>query len=233
MSEPKPAPTFENAAAFAAWNEEMSRQCDPGEYFNTHNRPVRWIERSRMRTLLKLANVQPDDKVLDIGCGTGDMLLLMNATNKTGIDLSKFMLRKAHELLGSTADLKEMPAEKMTFADESFDVICCSEVLEHVMDPAVVLREIHRVLKRDGVAVISIPNESMINRIKRIAISLGLTKLIFALGDGTIPLHNKWHLHNGSLNLFKQWNGGLFRMTKIRAVPFGLLPVRYVIRLEK
>jgi len=53
-------------------------------------------------------------------------------------------------------------AEFVPFRDESFDVVVCSEVLEHLLDPKVVLTEIFRVLRRQGIALICVP---FLNRI--------------------------------------------------------------------
>lgn len=47
--------------------------------------------------------------------------------------------------------------KKIPFSDNFFDGILCTEVLEHVLDLEIVLREFHRVLKPEGILLISIP----------------------------------------------------------------------------
>ena len=51
----------------------------------------------------------------------------------------------------------QMDAAQVSFKDNSFDAVVCSELLEHVPDPAAVLREVHRVLRRGGTLLICVP----------------------------------------------------------------------------
>lgn len=223
---------FSGFDEFTAWNERMSERCDPGEYFRTKNLPVRWIENARLRAVLRAADTRDTDRVLDIGCGTGEMLLLMKGM-RTGVDLSTSMLKRARAALPPHIQLVEAPAERLPFPSRSFDKITCSEVIEHVMDPRAVLEEMKRVLKDDGTAVVSIPNEKMIIRLKDFFHRIGLSKLFFCLGKQTMSLRNDWHLHDASRELFEEWNDGIFGVESVRPVPSGVFPVRYVFRLKK
>lgn len=94
--------------------------------------------------------------ILDVGSGAGQIAqhLLEFADRDaqiTCIDLSHRMLCRARDRLRSnrpvyiTADLTALP-----FADESFDGITCGYVLEHLPDPRDGLREMSRVLRRQG-----------------------------------------------------------------------------------
>ena len=53
----------------------------------------------------------------------------------------------------------DLNKEKMPFEDESFDVVVCLEMLEHVLYPSKVIDELKRVLKKDGIMILSMPNE--------------------------------------------------------------------------
>ncbi|MEX2187774.1 MAG: class I SAM-dependent methyltransferase [Pirellulales bacterium] len=90
--------------------------------------------------------------ILDVGSGAGQIVkhLLKYApadARIVGIDLSPEMLRRARQRLRSdrpeffAADLTHLP-----FADESFDCVTCGYVLEHLPDPRMGLRELHRVM---------------------------------------------------------------------------------------
>src|SRR4030042_1667492 len=51
----------------------------------------------------------------------------------------------------------QMDAAQVSFKDNSFDAVVCSELLEHVPDPPAVLRGVHRVLRKGGVLLICVP----------------------------------------------------------------------------
>ncbi len=95
----------------------------------------------------------PHAKVLDVGCGAG---LLSNPLAKqgldvTGIDLSENSLTVA-KMYDATKTVKYLhaDAEKLPFENESFDVVCALDLLEHVENPETVILEAARVLKKDG-----------------------------------------------------------------------------------
>jgi SAM-dependent methyltransferase len=57
-------------------------------------------------------------------------------------------------------DVEEGDATRMHFADESFEILYCYHVLEHIVNPAVALGEMKRVLKRGGILYLGVPNKS-------------------------------------------------------------------------
>ena len=95
-------------------------------------------------------------KILDVGCASGGNLKSLDPKHDLyGIDLSKEAIKTAKE-----RDLKNVfvaNAENFPFKDNEFDLIICSDLLEHVKDDQIVLNEIYRVLKKDGKAVIGVP----------------------------------------------------------------------------
>lgn len=94
-------------------------------------------------------------------------LVLDLAGNRTGkrgfFDIERYSLNVVYANL-SAAKRPDVQAyaESLPFGDSIFDAVICSEMLEHVMDPLCVLKEIRRVLKTDGVLLISVP---FLNRI--------------------------------------------------------------------
>jgi SAM-dependent methyltransferase len=96
--------------------------------------------------------------VLDAACGEGygTALLARTARSVVGVDIDETAVAAAtarYELDFRTADIASMP-----FDDESFDVVVSFETIEHVPDPEAALAEYARVLRSDGVLVISTPN---------------------------------------------------------------------------
>ena len=95
--------------------------------------------------------------VLELGIGTGRNLPLYPPTVERlwGIDPDETMLARAEDRVRETAlpvDLIPAPAEELPFEDASFDAAVATLVFCTVPDPLKSLREVRRVLKRDGVA---------------------------------------------------------------------------------
>ena len=150
-----------------------------------------------------------------------------------GIDLSPFILRKARIRLGARASLVRSDAMALPFRDGAFDRVYCSEVLEHVLDPESVIREMHRVLAPGGIAVISVPNEVLINRIKRIVFGLPLGSRLVA-GEYRVSkaMDEEWHLHAFGHARLEQALAGRFGIETLVGVPSRLMPLRLVARLS-
>jgi ubiquinone/menaquinone biosynthesis C-methylase UbiE len=223
---------------FRSWNDEMIRKYDP-DAFHRHSNPIiRYIEGKRLETILELMDKNDKEgRVIDVGCGAGNILEKVPSGNLFGIDISAFILFKARERLGENASLLQSDAQSLPYKGQTFKQVICSEVLEHLLDPSAALNEMARVLRAEGVAIVSVPNESMINRIKRILIRLGVFKWLFQRKGSysKMPenMQDEWHLHtftlNEWLNLFRKF----FGVTRVRKIPFFWIPLRYVVRLEK
>jgi len=223
-----------DAHNFASWNDEMARAHDPDLYHTASPLPVRLLERQRVRKVIDLLGATPDHSVLEVGCGAGNVLEQVSG-RRTGIDLSPFLLQKARQRLGGDATIEEMNAESLTFPDEAFDRVYCSEVLEHVLHPSRVIAEIRRVLKPNGVAVVSVPNEGLINAIKRRVFSVpGATWLLERRSGYAMPQHmeDEWHLHEMDEPTLRALVAPHFHVETLAGVPHARLAVRYVARLR-
>jgi len=117
--------------------------------------------RNRNKLILKaLAKNFPDaTSLLDIGCGTGFVLSGIAAANSrlrlVGSDLHHEALGYAKERLPGVAML-QMDAGNIPYVEE-FDVICAFDVLEHIPNDEVALKQIHQALKRGGGVIITVP----------------------------------------------------------------------------
>jgi 2-polyprenyl-3-methyl-5-hydroxy-6-metoxy-1,4-benzoquinol methylase len=114
---------------------------------------------NRLRKSLEWIKAQHPKNVLDIGCGDGFFSLkIQKATNAIvwGIDVSFEAIEEAGNL-GVKARQCNLN-DGICFEDECFDLVFCGEVIEHVLDPDLLLDEIWRVLEPTGILILSTPN---------------------------------------------------------------------------
>ncbi len=105
-------------------------------------------------------------KVLEVGTGPGRLSaeIVKRNVDFTGIDISKEMLRACRKRVGPEPILIQHDAGKgLPFPDSSFDYIYSLRVLKYVGDLPMVLKEVHRTLKDDGIFLFSMPNKLSIN----------------------------------------------------------------------
>jgi ubiquinone/menaquinone biosynthesis C-methylase UbiE len=221
---------------FKAWNERMVQKYDPDAFHHHPNPFVRFIERKRVKAIFDLSKIRKEDRVLEVGCGAGNVMDRSRSGQIFGTDISETILLKAKQNLKKTACLFRGDAQNLPCKRKVFTHVICSEVLEHLLDPAMAIREMKRVVTDRGIVVISIPNETWINRIKRLLIRLGVFHWLLNRNSNykVMPerMEDEWHLHAYPMrewvNLFENY----FRVTRLIRVPFRWLPLRYVIRLQ-
>ncbi|WKK86501.2 class I SAM-dependent methyltransferase [Marivirga arenosa] len=117
------------------------------------------------RLLAAYIYAQPsiEGNLLEIGCGTGRGLqtLVNTADHYTGIDKYKTLTDELQAEYPQ-ADFKAMHIPPLKgIEDNSFDTVVSFQVIEHIKDDITFLKEIHRVLKPGGKAIISTPNKKM------------------------------------------------------------------------
>jgi arsenite methyltransferase len=106
-----------------------------------------------------LGRLEPGERVLDLGSGAGtDSLVAAQMVGPegrvTGIDMTPEMLAKARaaaaEMGAENVEFVESEAERLPFADQSFDVIISNGVIDLIPDKDAVFAELHRVLRPGG-----------------------------------------------------------------------------------
>lgn len=117
-----------------------------------------WWFVSRRRLAMHIVKSFPfiSPKILDVGCGTGGNLLFFSKVGQAfGLDISEkavdFCKRRGLKNVALSS------AEKIKYPDNTFDIVTCFDLLEHVVDTTEVLSEMKRVLKDDGGIVITVP----------------------------------------------------------------------------
>jgi ubiquinone/menaquinone biosynthesis C-methylase UbiE len=131
-------------------------------------------------------------RILVLGCGAGnDVWYLIEHNEVYGVDYASSGLEVAerHGMRVTACDLNARPW--LPFDDHYFDVIVCKDILEHVLDPLTVLREVRRVMLDDGYVVISVPNQFYLPTRVRILLGQGIVYRSFV--DDHSEDYDEWN----------------------------------------
>jgi ubiquinone/menaquinone biosynthesis C-methylase UbiE len=121
-----------------------------------------WVINTPYRHILGAAGITAQDRVLDLGCGIGNILIALaeqiDFTHPaTGVDISPELIRIGErEIAGAglpdRIELRVAPATRLPFEDGTFDVVLTSHVLKHLDDDTLLasFREVARVLRPGG-----------------------------------------------------------------------------------
>ncbi len=132
------------------------------EYQNLADREITYFWHVGRREILHEAierhsyGVPSSRAILDVGCGTGgNMLLLKDYGSVTGIDFSDEAIRLAQGK--GFATLCQADATKLPFDGHSFDLATSLDVLEHIPGDEIAIGEVYRVLRKNGLFVVTVP----------------------------------------------------------------------------
>lgn len=117
----------------------------------------------RVEKIISELDVKHGEIVLDSGCGDGlylKTLRELGAYKIFGYDLEERSLRLAQYNINRTVPVTCGNICALPFADNTFDKIYCTEVVEHVPEDRKALSELYRVLKPKGVLIVTVPNHN-------------------------------------------------------------------------
>ena len=158
-----------------------------------------------------LGEVRPGDRVLDVGCGTGDFTAAMAraGADAIGVDVAEAALRRARSRHPGV-EFRLVPLDgPLPFEDGSFELVWASEVIEHVADTARWLSEVRRVLAPGGRLLVTTPSHGRL----RVAVG-GVERFSEPLGDH-LHLYTKRSL--GSL--LGEFGFGAVRVRAVEGLP--------------
>lgn len=140
-------------------NLELIWNSVPADYYQKgvkNNLLQRLWHGGKLKAVLSLMN-KNHQNILDVGCASGWFLSQVASkypkAKCTGVDVYKKGIEYGKKTYKSL-NLIVADAHKLPFPNKSFDVIICTEVLEHVVNPDKVLIEIKRLLSEDGIVII-------------------------------------------------------------------------------
>lgn len=152
----------------------------------------RYWHTQKLNTFKQLVGGKKFKKILDVGCASGRMA---NEISKifpdakiTGVDVYQKAIALGRKKYPHIKFLVS-DAHKLPFDKNSFDLVICYEVIEHLVDPAKALAEIKRVLKKDGLALIVMDSGNWLFRV------------VWWVSEKTIS--SVWQ--NAHLHPFKHW----------------------------
>ena len=116
-------------------------------------------------------SAQNDVRILDAGCGEGEFLefFATQGCNVYGVDVAEGAVYRAHRQCTTASIQVGSLEETLPFPPGFFDVVWCSEVLEHLFDIRAAMREVSRLVKDHGFFVVTTPYHGLC---KNLAISL-------------------------------------------------------------
>jgi SAM-dependent methyltransferase len=151
---------YEEEAMVLANHQKMMYFADPwNDYWHL----------TRLREIMKIVRKTSFDSFLDVGCAEGLFLKLLSKNSRTrssgsGLDLAKNYLFKATVVSPKTL-LVQGDARQLPFKNDIFDLVLCSEVLEHVLNPKSVFKELVRVSRR--YIVVTLAGENLFYSVMR------------------------------------------------------------------
>ena len=166
-------------------------------------------------------------RVLDVGCGGGILseALAERGASVLGIDLAESALQAAEAHRAGQAVEYRLESSRETAArGEVFDVVTCMEMLEHVADPAAVLRDIHALLKPGGWAFFSTINRTLKARLGAVYAAEYLLHLV---PQGTHQYD--WFIKPAELSRMAERAG----LTPVAFCGMDYLPLRQSARLSR
>jgi 2-polyprenyl-3-methyl-5-hydroxy-6-metoxy-1,4-benzoquinol methylase len=207
----------------AELNDRLAREHPIDDYYARAPLPIRVVTRRRLALIRAFLGPCAGLDVCEVGSGGGHVLRLFPAARLTAVDVSDAYLETARRnLAGYDVRFVKGEVDRLALPAASFDRVICTEVLEHTFDPDAILAAIARLLRPDGVAAITIPNDHLILRLKAM---LRRTPVGWLLRDRIEWGGDAYHVQRWTAREFAALLGRHFRVTAFRAVPGRLLPL--------
>ncbi len=144
-------PAYENANDIRTQHDSMKRY---------YQETPAWVVREKHAERYIVDHVSNKQAAIaDIGASGGVFLKGLQEkgyTNLTAVDIDNYLQDDVKQAFGFVG--LDLNFEKFPTADKSLDVVTCLSVMEHLENPFHLAREVHRILKDDGLFIMSIPN---------------------------------------------------------------------------
>ncbi len=175
-------------------------------------------------SLLEEYKTPSNSKLLDVGCALGIFLCMakQHGWDTYGVDISEYATRYARDVFGITTMCGFLP--DLNLPEKEFDAITLWDVFEHFSDPLTQMREIHRILKDDGIVLLDTPNaEALIRKVAHVIYWATRGKVSYPAQK----LHHLFHLYyysRDTARMLLEKSG--FKIVWIRGKPIPLVKAR-------
>jgi 2-polyprenyl-3-methyl-5-hydroxy-6-metoxy-1,4-benzoquinol methylase len=207
-----------------ALNDHLARSYPIDDYYDRSILPIRMIESRRLAIIRAFVDEREGMRIAEVGSGGGHVLRMFRRSKLTAIDVSSVFLDTARKnLAGYDVTFIKGEIDKMEALPTGFDRVICTEVLEHTIDPPSVLAAIARMLAPGGKAVITVPNDPLIHRLKMV---VRVTPMGWMLRKRINWGGDHLHLHQWTPSQFREVLSERFRVLDHQLAPSALLPIR-------
>ena len=203
----------------------------PGPY----PRDSQFVFRRVPELVTEVATRGAPGRVLDVACGLGGQLSLLRERGWEGwgLDASLPLARHCRQRFDGEAPLVCATAEGLPFRDDSFDRIVCQGSLDHFPRPRAFMRELARVLKPDGRAIIGISNFDSLSCL----LGRGLYGLSERFGRPVYQGRNYWdipanHTFRGTYDVLRNLGQPHLKLVECRGISLFWLFRRWTQLLE-
>lgn len=191
---------------------------------------IRTLFLKRLKIAIRLAwsklGLRDDLKVVDLGCGEGKLLELVEKKFKNvktfSLDIEPNILELSKFL---KAEIKIADIRESGFPDNFFDIAFCLDVLEHFKELEKPVKETRRILKPDGLLIVSLPTENWFYKLGRLFIKGTISE---QKGPCSSP-----HFHSAkTIERFLEFNGfKIIKKISLPSIPF--LSLFHIVSLRK
>jgi SAM-dependent methyltransferase len=207
-----------------AVNDRLALEHPIDDYYAKSPWPIRFVEKRRLGIIRDFVGAASGMEIAEVGSGGGHVLRMFPSARLTAIDVSEVFLEIARKnLAGYDVRFLKGEVDKLDLSGERFDRVICSEVLEHVVDPDAVLAAMSRLVRPGGLIVVTIPNDPMILRVKKL---VRYTPMRWLVGDRVEWGGDTYHLHRWAPAEFEKVLSQHFRVLERRFAPFGFMRIR-------
>ncbi|QQG40863.1 MAG: class I SAM-dependent methyltransferase [Candidatus Levyibacteriota bacterium] len=167
-------------------NEDVAKTSPMRTHYDSPNPLERTLWTNKKKIIKKILAPLPITNILDAGCGDGRLIdEIDKQVAYTGIDISPTQITEAKKYIKKikrkNVTLIKGDVTKMPFKANAFDAALACDIVEHVLSPQTLFKELKRVVKKNGYIIFGIPNEDLWEFAR-------LLQLKF-------PLHSPDHIH--------------------------------------